>query len=244
MKDEVFGKSFVGVSYDTDSLEKILKEEFGEEMIMNDVTYPRVLIPAVKKEYVNLKIHFFNNCFNDEYSTQPVWLAARCTSAAPILFSEHDNYVDGGILANNPSESGLTKIQNFYRDRGEKLPISLVVSVGGGKNPVIKLGSTDVFAAHSFDRTKHLLTLFSSALGESEVIADNCRSRCKEQGIDYYRLNPRLEEVVKSGETSAMKLVNMILQTKRELYSRYEFSNVVLVLFKLSAAGRTYASMA
>ena len=41
MKDEVFGKSFVGVSYDTDSLEKILKEEFGEEMIMNDVTYPR-----------------------------------------------------------------------------------------------------------------------------------------------------------------------------------------------------------
>ena len=85
---------------------------------------------------------------------------------------------------------------------------------------------------------------FFPQLGESEVIADNCRSRCKEQGIDYYRLNPRLEEVVKSGETSAMKLVNMILQTKRELYSRYEFSNVVLVLFKLSAAGRTYASMA
>ena len=95
-----------------------------------------------------------------------MWLAARCTSAAPILFSEHDNYVDGGILANNPSESGLTKIQNFYRDRGEKLPISLVVSVGGGKNPVIKLGSTDVFAAHSFDRTKHLLTLFSSAVSK------------------------------------------------------------------------------
>lgn len=95
MKDEVFGKS-VGFSYDTDALERILKEELGEDICMNDVTYPRyktlfvclsrtytnmtvhmcayacnrVLIPAVKKEFINLKLHFFNNCFNDEYSTR------------------------------------------------------------------------------------------------------------------------------------------------------------------------------
>ncbi len=47
-------------------------------------------------------------------------------------------------MANNPSEVGLTEIQNFYHKRGEKLPISLVVSVGSGKNPGAPLGEIDI----------------------------------------------------------------------------------------------------
>lgn len=77
--------------------------------------------------------------------------------------------MDGGILANNPSECGLTKIQSYYRSRGEKLPISLVVSVGSGKNPVKKLGSTD--SNESFARVKSLIKLFTNAVCQY-LIAD------------------------------------------------------------------------
>ena len=63
-------------------------------------------------------------------TTDLVWKVARYTSASPIFFGEFENYVDGGVLANNPCDCGMTAIQNFYRLQGEKLRIALVVSVG------------------------------------------------------------------------------------------------------------------
>ena len=42
-----------------------------------------------------------------------VWKVARYTTAAPVYFSECDNYVDGGVKANDPAAFGLTEIQRF-----------------------------------------------------------------------------------------------------------------------------------
>lgn len=38
------------------------------------------------------------------YNTAPVWKVARCSSAAPMFFSEFEDHVDGGVLANNPCQ--------------------------------------------------------------------------------------------------------------------------------------------
>lgn len=44
MKDEIFGQTrHGGVSYNTDGLERVLKEEFKEHLCMDDVTYPRLI---------------------------------------------------------------------------------------------------------------------------------------------------------------------------------------------------------
>ena len=117
-------------------------------------------------------------CFVAIKFSEPVWDVARCTSAAPVLFGQHGDFVDGGILANNPCECGLTQIQNFYRKRGKKLPISLVVSVGSGKYPKQQLGNIDaqqfLFCGPWFDlrggstgvreRTKNLFTMLTNAV--------------------------------------------------------------------------------
>ena len=53
-------------------------------------------------------------CGHDFYMVvELVWKVARYTSAAPIFFAECDNYVDGGVKANNPTAFALTEIQNF-----------------------------------------------------------------------------------------------------------------------------------
>ena len=61
-------------------------------------------------------------------------MAARATSAAPAYFKQFGKYVDGGLKANNPSMSALTRIHRYYSDYGKKnYKISCVVSLGCGK---------------------------------------------------------------------------------------------------------------
>ena len=93
-----------------------------------------------------------------------------------MFFKEFENYVDGGVLANNPCDYGLTAIQNYYRQRGIDLPIALVVSVGTGIYPAEELGRVDAheflfFGKHWFNatdtlrkRTRNLIALLSNAV--------------------------------------------------------------------------------
>ena len=65
-----------------------------------------------------------------------VWKVARYTSAAPMYFTEFENYVDGGVLANNPCDEGLIRIQGHFRQLGVRTFVSCVVSVGCGVYPI------------------------------------------------------------------------------------------------------------
>ena len=102
-------------------------------------------------------------------SVDPVWKVARYTSATPMFFSECDNYIDGGVICNNPTEYGLTAIQNFFRQQGKRLPIALVVSIGTGVYPAEELGSIDLFLGIGTltrikQRTQNLLSLLGNAV--------------------------------------------------------------------------------
>ena len=94
-----------------------------------------------------------------------------------MFFTEMDNYVDGGVLANNPCDYGLTHIQNFYRQKpeGERLPVALVVSVGTGVYPSEELGKIDAqeflfFGKHwlnfanTLKKARNLISLLSNAV--------------------------------------------------------------------------------
>ena len=96
---------------------------------------------------------------------------------------------------------------------------------------------------HTFSRpicmlTKCLMLLFiyhlSMQLVETETVTENCRSRCAEQGIIFFRLNPRLEEVIEASETNNEKLFDMILQTRMEMIEHNDLGNLVLNFHMLS----------
>ena len=102
-------------------------------------------------------------------SVELAWKVARYTSANFLYFTEFEGYIDGGILANNPAEEGLTAIQDHYHERGEKLPISLLVSIGTGVNPSKEIGSVNVSRLQvvNLKRWKNLLGLLASVMAVS-----------------------------------------------------------------------------
>lgn len=93
-----------------------------------------------------------------------------------MFFTEFEGYVDGGVLANNPCDYGLTAIRDFHREKRVKLPISMVVSIGTGVYPPEEIGNTNAqeflfFGRHWFNvndtlkkRTQNLISLLTNAV--------------------------------------------------------------------------------
>ena len=88
-------------------------------------------------------MHFYV-VLNFVLCAEKVFDVARYTSAAPTYFTSKDNYVDGGLLVNNPSLHGLTTIQTHLCSTGQREGVSLVVSVGTGINPEREYGNLEI----------------------------------------------------------------------------------------------------
>ena len=104
----------------------------------------------------------------------PVWKACRASSAAPIYFTSYGDYVDGGVMANNPCEYAMSEITQFYHDQREKAPeFSIAVSVGTGYDPRMGVGDTNTFCKGLLDfkkiyeGVKQLVDLFGKAVSAS-----------------------------------------------------------------------------
>ena len=70
------------------------------------------------------------------------------TSAAPFYFKPKDQYMDGGVLAPNPSLHALTTIQDHLRCSSSDVGVSLVVSVGAGMNQISDYSKTKMTLAN------------------------------------------------------------------------------------------------
>lgn len=86
-----------------------------------------------------------------------MWYACRATGAAPMYFKSCGDYVDGGVMANNPSVAAWTEIQHYYLKKREPPPvISIAVSVGTGIYQDKNMGDIDIFGKGFFNLKKTL----------------------------------------------------------------------------------------
>jgi len=150
-KDQVFvGKR----PYDAESLEGFLRHEFGNRT-MADLSGPKVLVTAVVADTVPADLHLFRNypppqaMLNIPQAGSPkkaqhqlLWQAARASGAAPTYFRAFENFLDGGLIANNPTLDVLTEIQEYsavmnalgLHENVQKPTV--VVSLGTGLKPI------------------------------------------------------------------------------------------------------------
>ena len=55
--------------------------------------------------------YFLSLCFSE----QLVWRAARSSGAAPTYFRPMGRFLDGGLLANNPTLDAMTEIHQYNK---------------------------------------------------------------------------------------------------------------------------------
>ena len=130
-----------GADYDQKNLEKILSGIF-KDMQLKDLG-KRVLIPSFNLDDANKdetkrtwNPKFFHNFpGEDSDGDESVVDVAMDTSAAPTYFPTRDTYIDGGVVANNPSMAAVAQTQDTRNtDPAPKLDDIFLLSIGTGTN--------------------------------------------------------------------------------------------------------------
>uniref|UniRef100_A0AAZ3RHB4 phospholipase A2 n=1 Tax=Oncorhynchus tshawytscha TaxID=74940 RepID=A0AAZ3RHB4_ONCTS len=260
MKEQVFKGSR---PYESAPLEDFLKKEFGENTMMTDVRHPRVMVTSVLADRHPGELHLFRNYDPPSLprerpyagtatflpltipQEQVVWRAARSSGAAPTYFRPMGRFLDGGLLANNPTLDAMTEIHQYNKSlkaegRGlEVQRLGVVVSLGTGKPPQVVVNSVDVFRpsnplelAKSFVGAKELGKMLVDCCTDSDGCAvDRARSWCEMTDTVYHRLSPQLSQEVMLDEVSDAVLVDMLWETQMYLYEQRE--NVQLLAQQL-----------
>uniref|UniRef100_A0A8C9WFA0 phospholipase A2 n=1 Tax=Scleropages formosus TaxID=113540 RepID=A0A8C9WFA0_SCLFO len=249
MKDKVFRGSR---PYESAPLEDFLKKEFGENTKMTDVRHPRVIVTSVLADRHPGELHLFRNYDPPLQTRDPpyastatftpltipqdqcVWRAARSSGAAPTYFRPMGRFLDGGLLANNPTLDTMTEIHYYnksLRGRGAEVQkLGVVVSLGTGKPPQVAVNSVDVFRpsnpleiAKTIVGAKELGKMLIDCCTDSDgCVVDRSRAWCEMVDVSYHRLSPQLSSEVMLDEVNDAKLVDMLWETQMYLYERRE----------------------
>ncbi|XP_032077398.1 85/88 kDa calcium-independent phospholipase A2 isoform X1 [Thamnophis elegans] len=251
MKDEVFRGSR---PYESEPLENFLKKEFGEHTKMTDIKNPKVMLTATLCDRQPAELHLFRNYnppegrkksrFRMMGSFQPmtkpedqlVWQAARSSGAAPTYFRPVGRFLDGGLLANNPTLDAITEINEYNKSliqqgEGDKVKrLGVVVSLGTGTTAKVPVSSVDVF------RPSNPWELAKTVYGAKELgrlvvdcctdpdgpCVDRAAAWCEMIDAHYFRFNPSLEADIMLDEVSNTILVNMLWETQIYIYRHWD----------------------
>uniref|UniRef100_A0A087XGR7 phospholipase A2 n=1 Tax=Poecilia formosa TaxID=48698 RepID=A0A087XGR7_POEFO len=167
---------------------------------------------------------------------QLIWRAARSSGAAPTYFRPMGRFLDGGLLANNPTLDAMAEIHQFNKSlkaEGREANIKklgIVVSLGTGKPPQEVVTSVDVFRpsnplelAKTFVGAKELGKMLVDCCTDSDGCAvDRARAWCEMIDTIYHRLSPQLSQEVMLDEVSDEVLVNMLWETQMYLFEKRE----------------------
>ncbi|XP_036965607.1 85/88 kDa calcium-independent phospholipase A2 isoform X3 [Acanthopagrus latus] len=167
---------------------------------------------------------------------QLVWRAARSSGAAPTYFRPMGRFLDGGLLANNPTLDAMSEIHQYnkaFKAEGhgnQTKKLGIVVSLGTGKPPQVVVSSVDVFRpsnplelAKSIVSAKELGKMLVDCCTDSDGCAvDRARAWCEMIDTIYHRLSPQLSQEVLLDEVSDSVLVDMMWETQMYLFQKRE----------------------
>lgn len=127
-----FFGNVISSHYDSEPLRHVLISWFGDKIIA-DLKHP-VVIPAIN--YSTGKINVFKTPHHPNLKQdykQKIVDVALATSAAPTYFKRHkidkNEYVDGGLFANNPSLIGLHEADYMFNHPVEDMRILSIGTV-------------------------------------------------------------------------------------------------------------------
>uniref|UniRef100_A0A0K0E0A1 phospholipase A2 n=1 Tax=Strongyloides stercoralis TaxID=6248 RepID=A0A0K0E0A1_STRER len=237
-------KVFIGERpYNSEVLKKIFIDNFGNKTMAEIKSDKKVFVTTVQGNVCPSELCLFRNYmlpgFSDEINKNrgffqlnkvPIWKALRCSTAAPTYFEAVDNkYIDGGVMANNPTINTIADIQlyNTALNAKNQKPheISCILSIGTGKNPKktveslnvnLPTGITDVITtARSIINLKNIfLEQLTSADGEP---VNRARSWAHTMKSPFFRFSPTFTEDIELDCKDDNVIVNMLWETEKYL---------------------------
>ena len=197
----------VGAEYSLKPLKAILARLFGDATLGDLAADGRfVLIPtfdldAVKNGVRSWKPKFFHNIPGEDADNQQLIVdVALRTSAAPTYFPTYQGYIDGGVVANNPSMAALAQALCDPNNLRKPEDIRLL-SLGTGAVPRYIDGDQLDWGYGQW--AKPLIPIM---LEGSMGVADyQCDSILRETG--YHRLAPLLPHPIKLDDVDKIDLL-------------------------------------
>jgi len=159
----------------------------------------------------------------------PIPDALRTTSAAPTYFLPVQRgdklYIDGGMMANNPTEFGIFEAHNLWPDQD----INTIVSIGTGI-PVAGKGSVNVLRL--VDELVNIAT-------DSQLIHDRITEWLKltQPTPNYFRLSPPGIGSIRLDESSEPLLFDMEKKTNEYMSQPQQLQTIeqFKVLFNIAS---------
>jgi calcium-independent phospholipase A2 len=122
-----------------DVFEKIYGDIYGPSAVMSDIKNLNVSVMTTLCRQSPASLHIMSNYGGlRQTGTNPpeeqlIWKAARATSSVPVFFHPQDHvYVDGGLIANNPTTDAIIDMYDHARKEDKKLELKFVLSLGTG----------------------------------------------------------------------------------------------------------------
>ncbi|XP_045114942.1 85/88 kDa calcium-independent phospholipase A2-like isoform X2 [Portunus trituberculatus] len=246
LKEKVF---VGGRPYEAGPLEEILIKEFGEDTVMSTIKSPRVMVTSTLADRLPPDLHLFRN-YESPMSVlgmqednvfmhthppdkQKIWLAARCSGAAPTYFSASEKFLDGGLVGNNPILDTLTEIEEWnmaVRSKGRESEVftpTVVVSLGCGKPPVMLVDTVDVTIPSLLDVRRGLQAMYNlfnvlveQACSSEGRVTDRARAWCSTLHVPFFRFNPQLSQDIALDEHDDECLMRMMWETRAYMKSQ------------------------
>ncbi|CAJ0920790.1 unnamed protein product, partial [Mesorhabditis belari] len=233
-KDEVFR----GIRpYSPKTLEACLIGEFGPDRKFGDVK-KRLLVTAAQVDVSPAEIVLFRSY---DLPNEPaknfaelgngreikLWQAARCSSAAPTYFTAPFGvYMDGGLIANNPSAEILSDIQMMETLGVNEEKPSLFLSLGTGIPPLRRMNENQPNGGiwqrlNQFNlnlmHTLHMLTEQISAA--NGVIVSRSAGFSLALGIPFFRFSPPLPSDIQLDARDDEILIEMLWIARNYIYT-------------------------
>ena len=180
-----------GADYSNKNLRHFLKDQFGE-MTLGELD-KKVAIPAFsldngpRSSHRSWKLKVFHNFpgSDSDNAASVVDVALRAT-AAPVYFPTFDGYIDGGVVANNPSMIGIGQALD-PRSAGVPLDSIHLLSLGTGFSGRWIKGKNHDWGALQW--APHIL--FIAFEGSISMTHFQCQQLLQNR---YHRINPTLPE--------------------------------------------------
>jgi len=190
-----------GADYSNRNLRRELRRIFGDTLLRG--LKKNVLISAfdLDNEHPDptrrsWKPKFFHNYAGDDTDGgAPAYKVALYTSAAPTYFPSVEGYIDGGVVANNPSLAALAQTQDKRVEIPERPKIEEIILLSMGTGVVLYRIEGN---RHDWGYAQWAKPIINVMMDGGMGVADyQCRQIL---GQRYHRLSPLLEMAISLDE--------------------------------------------